>query len=232
MATTGTYNFFPSTGEIVLMAYGRLQLRRSELTQQHMIDAFNEANFLQVEFSNRQPNLFVSSLTEIELVPEQATYTLDPTLICFMAVFLRTNDDNGTPIDRILSPLSTYEYAALPNKTVMAPPNQYWFNRQITPEITLWPVPDETQSYTLVLRYLRQIEDASLVNGTMPQIPYRWIDAFVAGLAARLAQIYAPEKAQVLDAKAERAWLIAAKEDTEDVPIFVQPQLSYYSGGY
>lgn len=229
MATTTTYNFFPSTGEIVLMAYGRLQIRRTEMTQQHLADAFNEANFLQVEFSNRQPNLFISNIEEIPLIPGQATYTLDPTVICFMAVFLRTYDSASTPIDRIMSPLSTYEYAALPNKTVQAPPNQYWFNRQITPEITLWPVPDDSQTYTLELRYLKQIQDASLVNGTVPQIPYRWIDAFVAGLAARLAQIYAPDKAPMLDAKAERAWQIAAKEDTEDVPLYIQPGLQGYA---
>jgi hypothetical protein len=146
-----------------------------------------------------------------------------------MAVYISTSDNSGNTIDRICAPLSTYEYSALPNKLVEAFPNQYWFNRQIVPQITMWPVPDDTQSYTLNLQYLRQLDDAALPNGTVPQLPYRWIDAFVAGLASRLAQIYKPEMSAILDAKAERSWQIAAKEDTEDVPLFIMPGLNWYS---
>jgi hypothetical protein len=236
MATTSTYNFAPSTGDLVLNAYGRIQIRRTELTQQHLADAANEANLLQVEFASRQPNLWTSELEEVTLTAGQAEYTLDSTIICFMAVYLRMYDSSNTPIDRIMAPLSTYEYSALPNKTTQAPPNQYWFNRQVIPTITLWPVPDDSTPYTLELRYLKQIEDASLVNGTTPQMPYRFMDAFTAGLAARLAEIYpdsvtkakGPTAVADMHAKAERAWMIAAKEDSEDVPIYITPGLAGY----
>lgn len=229
MATTGTTTYSPSTGNLVLSAYARLQMRRTELTQQHLEDALQEANFLQVEFINRQPNLWTSELLQIPLVAGTATYNLPASLICFMAVYITTSGGGGGAIDRICAPLSTYEYSALPNKTVESFPNQYWFNRQITPQITMWPVPDNSQTYTLNMQYLRQLDDAGLASGTTPQIPYRWIDAFVAGLASRLAQIYKPEMSTILDAKAERSWQIAAKEDTEDVPLYVMPGLNWYS---
>lgn len=228
MATTGTTDFNPSTADLMLSAFGRLQIRRTEITQQHLADAANESNFLQVEWASRQPNLWTSNLYTIPLVTGTATYTLPASMICFQAVYITTTDSSGTPIDRIMMPLSAFEYAAMPNKTQEAPPTQYWYNRQITPQITLWPVPDDSATYTLNLRYLKQIEDASFRSGTTPQIPYRWIDAFVTALAARLAAIYKPEIAGVLEARAERAWGIAAREDTEDVPLYIIPGLSSY----
>lgn len=224
MATTGTTDFFPATSDLVMSAFARLQMRRTEVTQQHLLDAQQEANFLQVTFCNLQPNLFTSQLLSVPLVSGTATYALPTYLISFMAVYLSNND---TGIDRILGPVSTYEYAALPNKTTSGQPNQYWFNRQVTPEITLWPVPD-ADNLTLKLRYLKQIEDAGMPNGTAPQIPYRWIDAFVAGLAARLAQIYKPELVPALDLKAKETWTIAATEDTEMTPLYITPGLSGY----
>lgn len=206
-----------------MSAFARLQIRRTEMTQQHLLDAQQEANFLQATFCNLQPNLFTSQLLSVPLVSGTATYTLPSSLISFVAVYV----SNGAGTDRILGPISTYEYSAIPNKTTAGQPNQYWFNRQVTPQITLWPVPN-SDDLTLNLRYLKQIEDAGMPNGTTPQIPYRWIDAFVAGLAARLAQIYKPELAAALDIKAKETWTIAATEDTEMTPLYITPGLSGY----
>lgn len=227
MATTGTTAFTPSIADILMNAFARIQLRRTELTQQHLIDGQNEANLVQVEFANRQPNLWTSNLFTVALTPGTATYTLPADMICFSAVYIRTTTSTTT-IDQLLFPLSSYEYSAITNKSKQGRPTQYWFDRQIIPEITLWLVPDDIEDYTLYIRYLKQIEDAALAEGTTPQIPYRWNDAFVSALAARLAQIYKPEMVASLDAKAERAWQIAAREDTEDVPMYVTPMLRAY----
>lgn len=226
--TTGTTNFNPAVGDLVLSAFARLQMRRTELTQQHLTDAATESNLVQVEFCNRQPNSWSYNLYSVVMTQGVSTYQLPSSMICFGAVYISTSS-GGTTIDRICAPLSQYEYSALPNKQEQAFPNQYWFHRNITPEIIMWPVPDNTQTYTLNLRYLKQIEDASIASGSLIDMPYRWIDAFVAALASRLAQIYKPELSQVLDAKAERSWTIAAKEDSEDAPIYILPGLSFYS---
>lgn len=162
-----------------------------------------------------------------------ATYTLPARMIAIQAAYLSI--DNGSVTDTILWPLSTYEYSALPDKTASAVPNSYWYNRQITPQITLWPVPDTDAEYTLNLRILRQIQDASLSGGTTLDLPYRWLDAWVSALAARLADLYpdqlikskGPNAVQDLWAKAERAWTIAATEDQERVPLYLQPATGY-----
>lgn len=227
MATTGTFNYNPSGADLLLNAFARIQIRGTELTQQHLQDAYNEANLLQVEFSNRQPNLWTSELYTATLSASTATYTLPARTIAILAAYVSTTTGSATT-DTILTPISTTDYAALPVKADEGVPSQFWYNRQLTPTLTLYPVPDDATTYTLNLRMLAQLEDVSLANGTTLDLPYRWLDAFTSGLASRLAQIYKPEMADRLDARAERAWQIAAKEDQEDVPITVAPEI----GGY
>ena len=227
MATSGTYTYNPSVGDLVLNAFGRIQIRRTEITQQHLIDAANEANLLQVEMSNRLPNLWLSETYSVSLVSGTADYTLIARLIAPMAVYLTTTY-NGVSTDRILSPISTFEYAALPNKTTSGPPTSFWFDRQETPIVHLWPVPDGNATYTLKMRMISQPQDALLTNGQTAEFPYRFIDAFVAGLAARLSVIYRPELETKRQADAERAWSIAATQDQEDVPLYISPMLGNY----
>lgn len=228
MAASGTYAFAPSVGDLTLNAFGRIQIRRSELTQQHLADAATESNLLQVEFANRQPNLWTSELYEQVLTAGTATYTLPARMISPMAVYMNVDQGNGASFDRILGPISTFEYAALPDKTQQAQPTTFWYDRQIAPQVTLWPVPDDTATYTLKLRILSQIQDASTPSGVTPEVPYRWLDAWVSALAARLAAIYRPEIEAKRQADAERAWGIAAREDIEYVPMFISPG----TGGY
>ena len=239
MTASGTYAFSPSIADLTLNAFGRIGLRRTELTQQHLADAATESNFVQVEMSNRQPNLWKSQLYQVSLTQGVATYTLPAAVVAPMAVYMTvTPTGSSSPYDRILNPISTYEYAALPNKTVQNPPTTFWYNRQIIPQITLWQVPDGNATYVLNLQILYQGQDATLPNGVTPDLPYRWLDAFTAMLAARLGEIYPTELVKskgpsaVADmwAKAERAWGIAAKEDIEYVPTYIIPGIGGYYG--
>jgi hypothetical protein len=204
-------------------------MQPSELSVQHFFDAANEANFVNVDMCNRLPNLWKSELYSVTLSQGVATYTLPERLINFMAVYL--NVDYGDPsstTDRILTPISTYEYASIPNKATQAPPTSYWFNRQSIPQIVMWPTPDNTATYTLKMQSMMQIEDASLASGTTIDMPYRFLDCFVAKLAHRLARIYRPQQEQLRKADADEAWAVAATEDTEPVPMFVIPNLGSY----
>jgi len=229
MTSSGTYSYSPSIGDLTLNAFARIGLRRPELQQQHFADAAMEANLLQVEFSNRGPNLWKSELYTVSLVQATASYALLARFLAPMAVYMTTTPSGGgSPFDRVLGPLSTFEYAALPDKTVQGPPTSYWYDRTITPTVYLWPVPDGNATYTLNLQILSQPQDASIPSGVTPDIPYRWFDAYAAALAARLAAIYKPEMEAIRAAAAERAWQIAAKEDIEYVPFFVIPGTSGY----
>jgi hypothetical protein len=157
----------------------------------------------------------------------QATYPLLAQNIMILAAYIRTTF-GGETFDRIISPVSTTEYASYPNKSQQGFPTVYWFDRQIIPQLTLWYVPDSTQTYTLYLQMVNQIEDANLANQENPQIPYRFYDLFVAGLAYRLARIYKPELEQTRKSDYDQAWLIAGTQDTENVNLYMNPGL----GGY
>lgn len=231
MTSSGTYAYAPSIADLTLNAFGRIGIRRTELTQQHLADAAMESNLLQVEFSNRQPNLWKSELYTVNLVAGTATYTLPARMISPMAVYMTTTPIGSTQsFDRILNPISTFEWASLPNKTTQAPPTTYWYNRQIAPQITLWQVPDASATYVLNLQILSQPQDATLPGGVTPNFPFRWMDAFTSALAARLAAIYRQDLEDKRKADAERSWQIAAKEDIEYVPQFIYPGLSTYYG--
>lgn len=235
MASSGLYNFDPAASNLTLTAFGRCLIRRTEITAQHLADAENEANLLQVEWGSRQPNLWCDELYYVSLVAGTSTYTLPARMIAIQAAYI-TIDPSGTPIDRIIWPYSVFEYSAISDKTQQGTPTAYWYRRQIDPQILLWPVPDSATSYSLNLRILHQIEDAALTSGTTLNLPYRWLDAWVSALAARLADIYpdalvktkGPGAVTEMWAKAERSWGIAATEDQEDVPMLIMPASNAY----
>ncbi len=235
MAASGTYSYGPAASNLTLVAFGRCLIRRTEITAQHMADAENEANLVQVEWASRQPNLWTDELYTVPLVEGTSTYTLPARMIAIQAAYITTTS-GGVSVDTMIFPYSTWEFASIPNKSLQGVTNSYWYNRQIEPQMVLWPVPDGTEVYTLNLRILHQIQDASLKNGTTLDMPYRWLDAWVAALAARLADIYpdalvkskGPNAVTDMWAKAERAWKIAATEDQERVPLYIQPNTSVY----
>ena len=220
MATSGTTAYNPAAANLVLNAFGRIGIRRTEITAEHMADADNECNLTQVDISLRNPNFWKRELYSATLTASTATYTLPARMMAIQAAYI-TKNDGSTTTDTIIWPLSGAEYAALPNKDQKSTPTSYFYNRLLTPTITLWPVPDNAATYTLKVAIFSQIEDSSLSGGTTLDMPYRFLDVFVAKLAHRLARIYKPELEDKRKMDAEEAWTVAAREDQEDVPIMI-----------
>lgn len=227
MTSSGTFGFSPSTSSLTQLAFARCGVRRTAIVQEHMTNAQMEANLLLSEFANRGPNLWNVSLETNLLVPGVATYDVPAQTVMVLDAYIRTTS-NGVNTDRIITPVSRTEYASYPNKEQQGYPTVFWFDRQISPTVTLWQVPDDTQVYTLQYYVFTQPQDSVVAGGLTPDLPYRWNDAFVAGLAARLALIYAPDKLMMLRAEADRVWNIAASQDTENVPTYITPQMSGY----
>lgn len=70
-----------------------------------------------------------------------------------------------------------------PNKRSPGPPRQYWFDRQLTPEINLWPVPSNTFNLMAPMVH-RHVEDVGVMTNTL-DIPQRWYQAIQTLLAAQ-----------------------------------------------
>ena len=227
MTTSGTYNFNPSLGVLVLNAFARCGVRRTALVQEHMQDARLETNFMLSSWSNRGVNLWKVDTQSVPLIQGQSTYSVPSNTIMMLDAYISTGSGQSE-FDRVILPISRTEYAYTPNKNLQSPPTVFWFDRLINPTVTVWPVPDQSNYYTLTYYRVIQVQDANYENGQTVDIPYRWFDAFAAGLASRLAAIYAPDRVPLLEPKAEAAYMIAATQDTENVPMYLTPGLSGY----
>lgn len=224
---SGTYTFNPSAGDIIIGAFQRIRLRPTEILQGHLQQAIIELNLLLVKFSNLQPNLWDVDLQTIPLTAGTATYSIPAETVMITNAFIRTGS-GSTTVDRLIFPISQTEYAALPNKTSQGTPTQFWFNRLISPTITFYLVPDGNGPYTCYYYRVRQIQDAIGSNGLNVEVPYLFLDAVTAGLAHRLARVFAPDLEDKRKLEAEEAWQIAARQNVENVPLFIAPGLISY----
>lgn len=227
MTTSGTYNFDPAIGELVLNAFARLRVRRAEILQEHMENARFESNFLTIEWANRGVNLWTVDLITVPLIQGQATYSVPPETVMMLDAYIVTTS-GGSTFNRMIFPFSRTEFASLPQPNTQAPPTVFWFDRLVAPTFTLWPVPDGNATYTMSYYRYRRIQDAGYAAGQTLDVIWRWLDAFAAALAHRLSRMYAPELEQVRAADAEKAWTIAATQDVENVPMYIYPGLSSY----
>jgi hypothetical protein len=231
MASSGTFAFSPSNGELVLAAFERIQIRAPSIRKEHMQSARREVNFMFGEWSNRGVNLWEQARTQTPLVQGTATYAVNAKTIMILDGSIVLNYGLSNESRRYITPISRTQYLSFANQQTPGPPNVYWFDRLIAPTITFWPVPDGAGPYTFDYFSYTQMQDANLSGGETPDVPYRWFDAIVAGMSHRLARIYAPQLEAMRKADALEAWTIAAEQDTENVPFTLAPQLrGYYPG--
>lgn len=229
MTSSGTYQFTVSNGEAVLAAFERVRVRAPELRQEHFVSARRELNLLFVEWSNKQVNLWSVTQASINLVSGTATYSLPPQTVLVLDAYIVTNAGSQFgQNNRYITPFSRTEYASLANPNTPGAPTNFWFDRLLSPTITLWPVPDGNGPYTFTYYRADQIQDANLPNGETPNIPYLWMDAMVKGLAARLAAIYAPDLEAARKLDAVDAWNTAAAQNIEVTNLSIQPPLQRY----
>jgi hypothetical protein len=224
--TSGTYSFAPSMGEAVLYAYGLCGVRRTALTQQHFEDARIATNMLMARWSADGVNLWQVDLQCLPLVQGQATYPVPYNTIVMLDMYVGINS-GAQEIDRILTPISRTEYANYPNKQQQGFPTVAWFDRLLSPTVTLWPVPNGQQTSFKYYR-LRQTQDSNLQGAQNVEIPVYFLEPYVFGLATRLAAIWAPERAVGLKVMADESWTVATAQNRESGAVYISPQMSGY----
>lgn len=225
MTTSNSYNFNPAFGDIVINAFAKCGVKRTELTAQHMSDAVNEANFMMSDWAGDGINLWQVQRATLDLVAGQISYSLPRTVVFLLDVYT-----SNTGSDRIIIPISRTDYASLAQKTQEGQPTSYWFDRTINPVLYLWPVLPQDAVGGLVYYYMGQAQDVDAQNGTQVDIPWYFFSAFAAGLASRLAVMYAPERVQLLQQLSDRAWQRANSVGTENVPITMNVAMRSYFG--
>ena len=218
MATSGTVAFRPDVEEIITEAFERCGIDVQTRTGDHAISARRSINLLFSEFANRGINYWTLSQNTLPLVNGTTSYTLPVGTIDILDAVIR---DSSSNTDQIINRITIQDYNQLPNKDTAGKPSQYMIDRQYTPVVYFWSVPN-TSTYSLVYWAMNQLEDVTLSNQDA-DVPYRWSDTICAGLASKLAMKYAPEKFQLLNEMYERSFNFAASSDNDGVTMRIRP---------
>ena len=231
MAVSGTTAFNLDLTEIVEEAFERAG---SEMrTGYDLRTARRSLNLMFAEWANKGLNMWTFEQGTITLVAGTATYNLPADTVDLLEHVIRTGAGNSaTQADLTITRISVSTYATIPNKLQQARPIQVWIQRlQDIPTITVWPVPDNAQTYTFVYWRLRRIDDAGTGINTM-DVPFRFLPCMVAGLAYHLA-LKVPgggERLAVLKQQYDEAWDLASSEDREKAAIRFVPRQQYIGG--
>lgn len=124
---------------------------------------------------------------------------------------------NTVILDIPITRISRAEYIFLPNKNTLGRPTSFYVDRLINPIVYLWPTPTALYNNMFYTR-VQLIQDIGQLTNN-PYIPQRFYEAFCAGVAAKLALKYTPQKYETLQQQADNTFNIASHEDTERVPL-------------
>ena len=240
MTTAGTTSFNLDLSNLVEEAFERCG---SELrTGYDLRTARRSLNLLTAEWANRGVNLWTIEQGEIPLVQGQIAYNLPIDTVDLLEHVIRTGTGQNQS-DLTITRISVSTYATIPNKNAQGRPIQVWVDRQsgatyppggrpegtdpITgvdhPQIYVWPAPEQSSYYTFVYWRMRRIQDGG--NGTSTQdIPFRFLNCMVAGLAYYLSMKIAPDRMASLKAQYDEQWKFAAEEDRDKSAVRFVPR--------
>ncbi len=242
MAITDTYTFNPDLGEIMEEAFERVGVEFNDAND--IRTARRSLNYIALEWQNKGINLWtIEEATALSMVADTANYTVDINTISILDAIIRTDDgDANLQRDLTCTRMSWTTYSQITNKLSTGRPLQYWFQRtgikggtsggsDQAAQITLWPVPDVSSTYSFVYWRMKRIADMGNDIGNTVQVPDRFIPALTSALAVaiRRKKPTAPSDMQELMMKEALDWKEASEEDRVKEDFFLIPDLSAYS---
>ena len=129
--------------------------------------------------------------------------------------------------------LSRDNYVNQSNLTFAGRPTSFYYQRNIPqPVVNLWPAPNAaSEKYIMTLWRHRQIMDTDNLQQEI-EIPDRWLEAIINGLAARVCMETPSATAEiipVLEARAEKSIQRAWDGDNDGSPIQINPGIGAYT---
>ena len=222
MATSSSTNFDLDVAEYIEEAYERCGLETR--TGYDLQTAKRSLNIMLAEWANRGLNQWTIEQRTQALTASDSEYSLGTDIIDILSLVVRRS---GT--DFSMTRISRDAFLNLPNKTSTGRPTQYFLDRQITPNLKLYPTPENS---TDVIHFdaLTRIQDADTQVNTM-EIPFRFIPCLTAGLAYYIAMKKAPDRIQLLKTVYEEEFERAMAEDRDRSAFNVTPKLDYFKVG-
>lgn len=225
MTTSGTATFNMDLTELVEEAFERAGVEMR--TGYDLRTARRSLNLMFSDWANRGINLWTVEQGTQALTAGTGTYNLPADTVDLIEQAIRTDaGSQANQADLSITRVSVSTYSSIPNKLTQGRPVQIYIDRQTAqPTISLWPVPDSAQNYTLVYWRLRRIQDAGNGVNTM-DVPFRFLNCLTAGLAYYLAMKIpgAIDRIQLLKQQYDEAWELAATEDREKATFQLVPR--------
>ena len=222
MTTSNSTNFELDVADYIEEAFERCGLEVR--TGYDLQTARRSLNIMLAEWANRGLNQWTIEQKTQSLTANDSDYSLGTDIIDILSAVVRRS---GT--DFSMSRISRDNYLAIPTKTTTGRPTQFFLDRQITPNLKIWPAP-ENSTDTIVYDALTRIQDANSAVNTM-EIPFRFYPCLTAGLAYYIAMKKAPDRIQLLKSVYEEEFERAIGEDRDRSSFTVTPQLSFYKVG-
>ena len=225
MATSESTDFELDVNDYIEEAFERCGLEVR--TGYDVRTARRSLNLMFADWANRGLNRWTIDQSTLTLSAGTIAYTLPTDTVDILSAVIRTGSGT-TQSDTQITRISRDVYINIPSKNTQAQPSQWYVDRQIVPQIKIWPTPDQT--YTLVYDRLTRIEDADSSTNTL-DVPFRFYPCLAAGLAYYLAMKRAPERITVLKAVYDEEFNRAAYEDVDRANLSLVPRRDYYGFG-
>jgi hypothetical protein len=219
MTTSGSVDFELDVADYIEEAFERCGLEVR--TGYDLKTAKRSLNLMLAEWANRGLNQWTIEQRQFTTTVGDSDISLDSDVIDILSVVVRR-----TSTDYALDRVSRDEFLNIPNKTTQGRPTQFFLDRQITPNLKIWPAPENTTDI-IIYDALTRIQDADTPTNTI-EIPFRFYPCLTAGLAYYIALKRAPQRIQLLKAVYEEEFERAMTEDRDRASFNVVPQYEYF----
>ena len=222
MALSNSKNFELDVAEYVEEAFERCGLEVR--TGYDLKTARRSLNLLLADWANRGLNQWTIKQRSVTLAVGDGEYDLGADVIDVLSVIVRRDNT-----DYSLTRLSRDEFLNIPTKTTQGRPNQFFLDRQLTPNLKIWPTPENTTD-VVIYDALTRMDDADDYTNTM-DMPFRFYPCLAAGLSYYIALKRAPNRVELLKALYEEEFERAAIEDRDRSSFNVVPKHEYSRAG-
>ena len=219
MATSSSTDFELDVADYIEEAFERcgLEIR----TGYDLQTARRSMNLMLAEWANRGLNQWTIEQRTQALTAADTDYSLGTDVIDILSAVVRRS---GTDIS--ISRISRDSYLAIPTKTSSGRPTQFFLDRQITPNLKIWPAP-ENSTDVIIYDALTRIQDADTAANTL-EVPFRFYPCLTAGLAYYLSMKKNPQLTQMLKVIYEEEFQRAMGEDRDRSSFTVTPEYQYF----
>lgn len=216
MASSGTTTFNLDISDVIAEAFERCGRDPSSLMDRHVLSARRSLNLMFQHWTTKGVHMWAIEQEQHTVTTGETSFTTPAGTIDVLDIVLRRQGVD-TPVSRI----SREQYLNMPTKNDRGRPSIFYLDRQATPVVYYWQAA-ENDTDVLVYNRVRAVYDADAISEN-PDAPTVWQEAICAGLAAKLAVKWAPERLAVLVPLAKEAFDDADEMDRERADVVITP---------